>query len=106
MTDTFHEGERFFQKQTGMGETIQTLGSRVIRPYMTDQHINFFKNLAFIYIGGEDSKGDVWASIFYTPGQCIVINDPTVLKFSHPCSTDFSPSEYVGLLKDDPLFVP
>jgi len=70
----FHAGEQAFQKSVGKRESIERFGKKVIRPYMPDQHREFFAQLPFIVVGSVDEQGWPWASIL--PGEPGFINSP------------------------------
>src|SRR5438105_7438644 len=59
----FHRGERAAQARTGMQEKMETIGRRVIRNFMPDQHRDFFSQLPFLVIGSVDHEGQPWASV-------------------------------------------
>ncbi|MFJ3045916.1 pyridoxamine 5'-phosphate oxidase family protein [Herbaspirillum chlorophenolicum] len=59
----FHRGERFAQQRAGMLEKMATVGPRVIRDFMPDQHREFFEQLPFMVVGSVDAEGRPWASI-------------------------------------------
>lgn len=65
----FHEGEKTLQRKNGSREMMEEFGSRVIRPYMPEQHRIFFAQLPFVVLGAVDEEGWPWASILPgTPG--------------------------------------
>ena len=59
----FHPGEQELQRRTGKREAMETFGRRVIRPYMPDQHREFFAQLPFLVVGAVDDHGNPWASL-------------------------------------------
>lgn len=59
----FHEGERELQRRAGKRDEIETIGRRIIRPFMPDQHRTFFSQLPFLVVGAVDQKGWPWASL-------------------------------------------
>jgi hypothetical protein len=65
----FHRGEREVQTRVGVRDKIQSIGERVIRDFMPEQHREFFGQLPFIIIGTVDAAGSPWASMLTgTPG--------------------------------------
>lgn len=70
----FHAGEQELQTRTGKRETMETFARRVVRPYMPDQHRDFFAQLPFIVVGGVDDQAWPWASIL--SGQPGFMNSP------------------------------
>ena len=90
-TSPFHSGERFMQERYGLKEQQEAIGKMIMRPFMPDQHRDFFNSLPFGIIGSIDDSGQPWASIvFGKPGFISTPNDKT-LNFD------------AELLKDDPL---
>lgn len=59
----FHRGELLAQQRAGMQEKMATVGPRVIRDFMPDQHREFFEQLPFMVVGSMDAEGRPWASI-------------------------------------------
>lgn len=59
----FHAGELHLQRQTGAEAKMDTIGRRVIRDYLPDQHREFFAQLPFLLIGAVDPTGDAWATL-------------------------------------------
>ncbi len=63
----FHDGEVALQKRVGVAEKMAEFGDRILRPFMPNQHREFFETLPMFFIGSEDGAGDVWASVLYGP---------------------------------------
>lgn len=59
----WHEGEKALQKELGVSERMDEIGPRAIRPFMPDQHREFFAQLPFIVAGSVDAAGDAWATL-------------------------------------------
>ncbi|WP_170546068.1 FAD-binding oxidoreductase [Ruegeria arenilitoris] len=59
----FHVGEHAMQARVGKREKVEKMGWDFIRPYMPDQHREFFGKLPFIVLGSVDSNGWPWASM-------------------------------------------
>lgn len=59
----FHEGEIAVQKRAGSYESMLQVGPISIRPFMPDQHRQFFEQIPFVVIGSVDAAGWPWASI-------------------------------------------
>lgn len=72
---TWHTGETFIQERLGVRERLEALGPRVIRPFMPDQHRQFFAQLPFVILGSVDAAGDAWATIL--EGQPGFLASPT-----------------------------
>lgn len=59
----FHRGEREMQRRIGKQDRMEKIGRTVIRPFMPDQHREFFAQLPFVFLGSVDQDGWPWASI-------------------------------------------
>lgn len=59
----FHAGEKAIQTRIGKRDEVEQLGRRMIRPFMPDQHRQFFGQLPFVIMGSIDADGWPWASI-------------------------------------------
>lgn len=57
----FHTGERQLQTQLGVGDRLNALGARAIRPFMPDQHRLFFEQLRLVHLSAVDASGHPWA---------------------------------------------
>ena len=60
---TWHEGETFIQQKLGVADRMATMGQRVVRDFMPDQHREFYAQLPFIVLGSVDGQGDAWATL-------------------------------------------
>lgn len=60
---SFHRGEQEAQARVGLIDTMEAIGKVAIRPFMPDQHRQFFEQLPFIVMGSVDQDGWPWASI-------------------------------------------
>jgi uncharacterized protein len=67
LRDPFHAGERALQEVTGLRARMATVGARVIRDHMPDQHREFFAQLPFLIVGSLDADGQPWASLLHGP---------------------------------------
>ncbi len=59
----FHKGERELQDREGKREAMEAIGRTAIRPFMPDQHRDFYENIPFVLIGSVDADGWPWASM-------------------------------------------
>ncbi|MRV74312.1 flavin-nucleotide-binding protein [Duganella sp. FT92W] len=59
----WHAGEVAMQRLEGVAERMDSIGRKVVRPYMPDQHREFFAQLPFAVLGAVDGNGDVWATL-------------------------------------------
>ncbi|WP_264214203.1 pyridoxamine 5'-phosphate oxidase family protein [Leisingera thetidis] len=63
----FHEGEQELQRRAGKRGRMEAFGRRAIRPFMPDQHREFFAQLPFLAAGAVDPGGWPWASLLSGP---------------------------------------
>lgn len=70
----FHAGEKDIQNRVGKREIMEGFGQRAIRPFMPDQHRDFYHQLPFIVVGAVDEDGWPWASLL--SGQPGFIRSP------------------------------
>ena len=75
----WHAGEREAQRRAGVGGRLEEAGRRVIRPFMPDQHREFFAQLPYVFVGSSDREGRVWASLLSGPPGFIASPDSTRL---------------------------
>lgn len=100
----WHEGERFIQEKVGVAERMASVGQRVIRDHMPDQHREFYERLPFIVLGSVDNTGAPWATFLEGHSGFITSPDATTLEIdasvdpTDPASSGLSPSKPVGLL--------
>jgi len=59
----WHSGERALQQKTGVVERMESVGRRVLRDHLPDQHRSFFAQLPFVVAGTVDGHGDAWAAL-------------------------------------------
>ncbi len=105
--NVWHSGELAAQALAGVKEKMSSIGPRVIRNYMPDQHRDFFASLPLVIVGSEDKEGHLWASpLFGHPGfiqsptpELLTID--TSALYSHPVSTELNIGRQVGLLGID-----
>ncbi len=85
----FHRGEQQAQQKLGVREKIESVGQRVIRNYLLDQHRAFYQQLPFIFIGHTDPHGWPWASILFNEAGFVTADSDTVLAInSSPITGD------------------
>lgn len=88
----FHRGEKELQTRIGEREKMESIGNKIIRSYMPDQHREFFSQLTFLIVGSVDEEGWPWASILLGSSGFISSPTPTTLEIK----TD-------GVITGDPL---
>lgn len=85
----FHDGEQALQKKAGVQAKIDTQGRRIIRPYLTEQHRQFFSSLQYVLVGSLDSAGAPWASLLTgPPGFITTPNQHTLRVVAQPLPGD------------------
>ena len=81
----FHDGEVEVQTRLGVHERSAMMGRRVIRPYLVDQHRDFFSKLGFLVVGAADGQGRLWASALSgAPGFLSTPDDMTLAVAAMP----------------------
>ncbi len=84
----WHAGERQLQEHVGVAERMETLGRRVIRSEMPDQHRQFYQQLPFMLYGAVDADGHPWASILEGPPGFAHSPEPSSLQFDRLPAAD------------------
>ena len=88
-TSPFHEGEQQLQARLGRKERQEALGRKMFRPFMPDQHREFFAQLPFFVVGSVDAEGRPWASLLFgAPGFISTPDDRTLTIASQPIAGD------------------
>lgn len=59
----WHAGELAMQRAAGMAERMDSVGRKVVRDHMPEQHREFFAQLPFVVLGAVDPAGDAWATL-------------------------------------------
>ncbi len=78
-TSPFHAGEQAIQKRLGLRDNAERLGRKFIRPFLPEQHRDFFANLPFLVVGSFDQQGWPWASLLVGKPGFIASPDPRSL---------------------------
>ncbi|HEX4328495.1 MAG TPA: pyridoxamine 5'-phosphate oxidase family protein [Burkholderiales bacterium] len=104
----WHAGERAAQERAGVRQMMEELGLRVLRPYMPEQHRNFFNQLPFIVVGSVDEAGQPWAGVLASPPGFVSSPDPQHLRIAaaplqgDPLAHNLRAGAAVGLLGIEP----
>ena len=53
----FHPGEQAIQKRAGVRDKAETLGQRMIRNCLPDEHREFYAQLPYVLVGSVDEAG-------------------------------------------------
>ncbi|MDR5761641.1 pyridoxamine 5'-phosphate oxidase family protein [Caballeronia sp. LZ035] len=88
----WHRGEIALQKAAGVYERMDSMGRRVVRDYMPDQHRQFFAQLPFMVVGTVDSRGDPWATLIAGHPGFMQTPDAHTLRIGH-ARDPFDPAE-------------
>lgn len=59
----WHAGEVAMQRSVGMAERMESIGRKVLRDYMPEQHREFYAQLPFVVLGTVDPQGRAWATL-------------------------------------------
>ncbi len=100
----WHEGETFIQEKLGVKERMASVGQRVVRDFMPDQHRDFYTQLPFIVLGSVDRAGDAWATFVEGEPGFMSSPSPVVLDIashrdpSDPASEGLADGLPIGLL--------
>ncbi|MCV3768915.1 pyridoxamine 5'-phosphate oxidase family protein [Rhizobium sp. TRM95796] len=101
---TWHEGERRLQERAGAVERMASVGARVVRDFMPDQHRAFYAQLPVIVVGSVDDAGDAWATLleggpgFINSPSATLLDIGTVADPRDPAAVGISPGKSIGLL--------
>jgi len=66
----FHQGELQVQLKLGAYEYVNSYAPKFIRPFMPDQHREFYQNQLFLVASARDENGKLWSTLFFS-------SDPT-----------------------------
>ncbi|MGO4354861.1 pyridoxamine 5'-phosphate oxidase family protein [Rhizobium sp. RAF36] len=97
----WHEGELELQRSVGMAEQMDPVGRKVLRPYLLDQHREFYPLLPFIVIGAVDPDGAPWATI--RAGQPGFLHSPDPLTLDIEVARDHDDPAERGMEDGDPI---
>lgn len=98
---TWHEGETFIQEKIGVKERMASVGQRVVRDFMPDQHRDFYAQLPFIVLGSVDQAGDAWAT--FVEGQPGFMSSPSPVVLDIAAHRDPSDPASEGLAEGLPI---
>jgi len=81
----FHAGEVAVQKRLQTHKHVMSYAPKVIRPYIPDQHRDFFSSQPFLVVAARDHDGKMWSSLLFAsddsedPTSFVSSPDPTRL---------------------------
>lgn len=102
--EIWHAGEVALQQRIGVAERMRKFGSQVIKPFMPEQHQQFYAQLPFIVVGAVDEAGLPWASVWEGEAGFIRAISPIVLTVRtsvadhDPLHTGIAQGKSIGLL--------
>jgi predicted pyridoxine 5'-phosphate oxidase superfamily flavin-nucleotide-binding protein len=79
LSGNWHEGERLAQGKAGVADRMASIGERVLRRFMPEQHRAFFAQLPFLVVGSLDHEGQPFASLLFGPPGFASSPDPITL---------------------------
>jgi ferredoxin-NADP reductase/predicted pyridoxine 5'-phosphate oxidase superfamily flavin-nucleotide-binding protein len=79
-TSVFHAGERAIQTRVGVRERIDAWASRIVRPFMPDQHRAFYEALPFLVAAARDGDGRPWVTLLAGAPGFVAAPDPRTLR--------------------------
>lgn len=88
----FHEGEQEIQTRLGRRDEMERFGRRVIRPFLPEQHREFYAQLPYVAVGAVDADGRPWASLAFGEPGFLASPDPRSLRLE----TRFHPGDPVA----------
>lgn len=97
----WHEGELELQRSIGVVDQMDVVGRRVLRPFLLDQHREFFPLLPFIAIGAVDPDGLPWATI--RAGKPGFLHSPDPLFLAIEARRDWTDPAERGMENSDPV---
>lgn len=80
----FHEGEQRVQERLGVREAIEPWARKVVRPFLPDEHREFYGQLPFVVVGARDARGRPWATILAGRPGFLISPDPRTLVSNAP----------------------
>ncbi len=100
----WHAGELAVQERVGVAERMASVGPCVLRPYLLDQHREFYPRLSFIVAGAVDADGFPLASLLTGAPGFVTSPNPTTLRIdalpdpADPLDAALRPGAALGLL--------
>ena len=100
----FHPGERAIQSKLGVEDRMDTLGRRMIRDFLPEQHHQFYAQLPYVLVGTVDDDGNPWASILVGKPGFISASDNRTLHisaqplFGDPLNSTLAVGQDIGFL--------
>lgn len=74
----FHSGELKLQKRYGVREMVDSYAPKVVRPFMPEQHREFYSSQPFLVVAARDEQGQMWSTLLTDPtGDAGFITSPS-----------------------------
>lgn len=106
-TSTFHAGELAVQERMGVREELAPWAGRVVRPFMPEQHREFYAALPFVVAAARDELARPWVTLLVGPPGFASSPDPRRLVIAagpgpdDPLAGRLVPGADLGLLGID-----
>ncbi|MEM9219047.1 MAG: pyridoxamine 5'-phosphate oxidase family protein [Cyanobacteria bacterium P01_F01_bin.150] len=85
----FHAGEQAVQAKLGARDRMESVGRKMIRQFLPDQHRKFYAQLPHFLVGTVDDQGNPWTSILVgEPGFISTPDDRTLHIAAQPLFGD------------------
>ena len=97
----WHEGEIALQTRIGVATQMAEIGRHNIRPYLPQQHQEFYPLLPYLLLGSVDPQGNVWATIRAGHPGFITSPNPTQLQIN--TTTDPHDPAETGMTHGQPI---
>ncbi|CAJ1951888.1 unnamed protein product [Cylindrotheca closterium] len=65
----FHQGELQVQLKLGAYEYVNSYAPKIIRPFMPEQHREFYKSQPFLVAAARDENGKLWSTLLFASTQ-------------------------------------
>lgn len=78
----FHTGEQAVQSRLGVRDAIEPWARQVVRPYLPEQHREFYSQLPFVVAAARDDDNRPWATLLVGPPGFVQSPDATNLHFT------------------------
>jgi ferredoxin-NADP reductase/predicted pyridoxine 5'-phosphate oxidase superfamily flavin-nucleotide-binding protein len=62
-SNPFHEGEVEIQKRLDVQSHVMSYAPKVVRPFLPDQHREFYESLPFLVVACRDDRGKMWSTL-------------------------------------------
>lgn len=100
----WHAGEKILQNLFNASDRMEAVGQKVIRPYMPDQHREFFQQLPFMVVGSIDAQMRPWATFLEGAEGFVNSPDPehlvldALLDSQDPATAGMQAGQAIGML--------